>query len=480
MQPRTDLLAHNYFRLAGTELVAKLLTLAAFTYLARTLGPQRYGNLEFIVAVIAFFALMVEYGLGDYGARQVARQERPVGKVLGEVVTLRSLLAVGSFAACLLFALILWRGEVSWLLAAYGGSLLAYPLLLQWLFQGHDRMGRVALVNLTRYSVFAVLVFLLVRQDTPLPVIGLAACAAVGAAAFVGVAMARRLLRPVRWKTGAGDIRRAFRESTPIGLSEFLWAFLWFFPTLLLGILQNNESVGWYGVSHRITLALHSFVWLYFFNLMPSIARCLRERQVLADLLGSSMQLAVWAGTFVALVVTLLANDLLGLLFGTGYEPGSKLLALLIWMIPLSLISGHYRYALIAHNQQRLLLVSFAITAAAVILLSAVLAPVYGATGAAMTLLAGCILNLVLVFRYTAAALVRVGFWKPVAGPAVALGVAILCGRLLPPGHHLWSVTTSSLAFLAVLVLWDGRRIWRLGLLLAGNPRSGSIQDSVI
>ena len=83
----------------------------------------------------------------------------------------------------------------------------------------------------------------------------------------------------------------------------------------------------------------------------------------MADLLGSSMQLAVWAGTFVALVVTLLANDLLGLLFGTGYEPGSKLLALLIWMIPLSLISGHYRYALIAHNQQRLLLVSFAITA---------------------------------------------------------------------------------------------------------------------
>ena len=67
--PAPTMLAHNYLRLAGAEAVVKLLTLAAFTWLARTLGPERYGGLEFAVATIAFFALVVDYGLNDYATR---------------------------------------------------------------------------------------------------------------------------------------------------------------------------------------------------------------------------------------------------------------------------------------------------------------------------------------------------------------------------------------------------------------------------
>src|SRR5689334_1110911 len=72
--PRTRVgLAFNFAVLAGGEFLAKLLTFAVFTFLARTLGPARYGNIEFTLAVMVFFTLVVDSGLSTYGAREIAR-----------------------------------------------------------------------------------------------------------------------------------------------------------------------------------------------------------------------------------------------------------------------------------------------------------------------------------------------------------------------------------------------------------------------
>jgi inosine-uridine nucleoside N-ribohydrolase len=49
---RSSRLALNYILLTSGEFVSKLLALAAFMYLGRVLGPQRYGSLEFTLAAI--------------------------------------------------------------------------------------------------------------------------------------------------------------------------------------------------------------------------------------------------------------------------------------------------------------------------------------------------------------------------------------------------------------------------------------------
>jgi hypothetical protein len=46
-------------------------------------------------------------------------------------------------------------------------------------------------------------------------------------------------------------------------------------------------------------MARHSFVWLYFFNLLPSISRCVaRPKQDMLELMDGSVRLTAWAGLF--------------------------------------------------------------------------------------------------------------------------------------------------------------------------------------
>src|SRR6516225_7999510 len=97
--PAPQRLATNLLFLMAGEFTAKLLTFATFSYLARTLGPRDYGFVEFTLALMVFFTLPVDLGLGSYGAREIARNPDRAPQLLHEVTGLRLFLSVCSMAA---------------------------------------------------------------------------------------------------------------------------------------------------------------------------------------------------------------------------------------------------------------------------------------------------------------------------------------------------------------------------------------------
>src|SRR5208283_2522514 len=134
-------LAANFLLLSAGEFTAKLLTFLSFTYLARTLGPVRYGTIEFTLAVMVFFSLPADLGLGSYGAREIARNPAGASRLLREITGLRLLLSLGSMLVLSVFILLVHKSpELKVLLALYGLSVLGIPYLLQWFFQAHDQM----------------------------------------------------------------------------------------------------------------------------------------------------------------------------------------------------------------------------------------------------------------------------------------------------------------------------------------------------
>ena len=72
----------NLLFLTAGECLAKLVTFAAFSYLARVLGPRHYGNIEFTLAVMVFFTLPSDLGLAVYGAREIAKNPQHADVVL--------------------------------------------------------------------------------------------------------------------------------------------------------------------------------------------------------------------------------------------------------------------------------------------------------------------------------------------------------------------------------------------------------------
>jgi hypothetical protein len=130
-------LGANLLLLTGGEFLSKIVTFLAFSYLARVLGPSYYGQLEFTLAVMVFFTLPADLGLGSYGAREIARNPQHARTLLGQIIELRVLLSVMSLVALLAFIWIMPKPfEIKVLLTLYGASLLALGLDAAVVFPG--------------------------------------------------------------------------------------------------------------------------------------------------------------------------------------------------------------------------------------------------------------------------------------------------------------------------------------------------------
>jgi O-antigen/teichoic acid export membrane protein len=472
-------LALNFAALASGEFLAKALTFAVFTFLARVLGPARYGNIEFTLAAMVFFTLPVDFGLGTYGAREIARNPRSAQMVLNEVTALRAILAACSFALLLVFIAVIHKPpEVKALLSMYAISLAGGPFLLQWFFQAFDAMHWVAIASIVRQGCFAGLVFLFVRAGSPLIRVAWCECASIAAACLFGFVIARRIGYVVAPHLSIRSVWKHLAPAMPIGLTEFGWAFMWYFAIVLLGFYRPGSELGWFGASHRVSTALHTFVWLYFFNLLPSLSRCVgRPRSALLAITGPSMAVAAWSGIFVALATTLVSKQLLVLAYGARFAGAAPTLTALGWMIPIAMLSGHYRFALIAYNRQLTMLYSTMASAAVAVALAFVLIPRFGAMGAAYSLLAANLSNFALVYFAFRGAVVAIPFLPHLVKALAAFVAAIAVAALLHRAGAWVSGAAGIATYATALIIVERRRA--IGLLrFASGAAQRSMEES--
>lgn len=456
-------LAFNYFLLVAGEMTAKVLTFASLSYLARTLGPSDYGFIEFTLAVMVFFSLPADLGLGAYGAREVAHNPANASRLLHAVTGLRMALALCSMALLAVFILLLNKSaEVKYLLALYGVSLLGGPFLLYWFFQAHDQMRWVSVASIIRQAGFAALVFIFFRRHTSLFYVGAIECGSVACVGLCSAFITRRMgfgwpWPDLRLRHLAGHLGQAI----PIGLADLAWAFMWYFSTVLLGLVFTGNALGWFGAAHRVVMALHTFVMLYFFNLLPSISRCVgRPAAHLLDLMNGSIRLTAWTGLFGAALLTVLAPQVLVILYGPSFRGAAVSLSILVWMLPIAMLSGHYRYALIAYRLQNQLLRCTVISAVVAVGLGFALVPLYGGTGAAWALLTANAVNFLLVWNAVRKLITVIPLRAHLAAPLGALLVSgivyfALVGKSLP-----LAVSGAVAVYLAALLCFDGRRLF--------------------
>jgi len=381
-------------------MAAKTLTFAAFAYLARVAGPEGFGYVEFAGAAVLCAGLIVEQGFNAFGAREIARSPQRTEGLVSEIFLVRLVLAVSLYTAVMIFALSSDRAPVlTRLMLMYGLSLLAMPLLLQWVFQGHDQMRTVAAIQVIRQMIFAALVFALVREATQIWLVGAAETAAAASAAAFGVwAYHRRLGGRIRLRRGLSP--QLLRDGVTIGLSQIFWVAKMSGATLILGLIASAEDVGYFGGAMRILLALHTFVWLYFFNLLPSMSRAWAAGDgSFAALISRSLRWVTVVSLLGAGVWVAAAPVVVRVVYGERFAAAGVALQWLAGVCGVAAISGHYRFGLIASGHQTAEMLTALIGAIAAVILIPTGYFAGGVGGAAAGLFAGEVLICVSAWR---------------------------------------------------------------------------------
>lgn len=470
------LLIANLGLLATGETISKAFTLIAFAYLARVLGPSSYGIIEFALAVIFVFSLVVDLGLGVYGAREIAKDARLVALITRRVVITRSWLTLLSLGMLVLFVLLVAKPwEVKQVLLLFGLSLVPAPLLLQWVFQGSDLMRWVSIGNIVRYGTFGLVVLATVRGAAQLWMIPIAELTAVTACVGFSLVVYRRRFGPIRLLPLAWPDLRLLAESIPIGLSQFMWAIKFFFAIMLLGILAREEDVGRFGAALRIIIALHTFIALYVYNLLPSISRCGREpASVLRSIVGESVRASSWIALLICVIGTICAAPAIRLVYGANYEESTIVLQLLLWMLGIIFLGAHYRCTLIGCGRQGLELISTSVGAGFNVLLIVLLYSQFGLVGAASAMLISELITGALAYYFVNHRIARIGagqYLRQSTVVALALALAMYLTATVP----LWLKACVALTvFVGGICLLDPKLFTDLRALLTASPPSES------
>jgi O-antigen/teichoic acid export membrane protein len=349
-------LRRNLALLYAAEMLGKVLGLVVFGYLARVLLAARYGDLEFALGILFLLNLVIDAGLGHYGAREAAKRPEDTDRLVAQVAMVRGALVVVSLVLLAGIALALPRDSLGRaLIVLQGLVLLPAPFVLTWVFQARDEMWVVSVAAVIRQVLLAAGVLVLVRDPSDVwmvptwDAVGLAAAVTLQVGLYVRAGGA---INPLRFVAGLG---RVIVESAPLAGSSVVWAVRLFAPLLALGVFATSVDVGVFGAGHRLVIAVHTFVWLYFFNLLPSLSRLGTEPGLarFRGLFTTSMRLVAWVAICGATLGSVLAPALIPLVYGQGLAAAAGPFAVMVWVLAAAFISGHHRFGLIALSLQK-------------------------------------------------------------------------------------------------------------------------------
>lgn len=456
----------NSVALSAAEFIGRLFSLLAVFHLSRALLPAGLGTVDFGIAIFTLAQHISHGGPEVLATRQAARSEAGIRRLAGT-----SLVVSGIFFAG--FGLLLAGAWAAGWIAMPGTSLLfalaagLTPLAMRFAFWGREQLGVSALTSAGSLAVFLLLCLTVVDSPSDLlwmPFIWLAVEAARVLPMF---AVFRHRFGSPRFRLRASAMRVWTTRAFPVSLSRFTRAALFSLDILLLGILATPAAVGIYGAALRLPGFAAVIASKFVAAAFPAVARSVaaRDSSQLGLIHGELLRAFVGTGLPMALAISLVSDPLMRLLFGEAFGDSGPLLQILIWKALLVAVGGLYRNVVLARQpslEMRVMMVGFAVTAAAIL----ALVPTFGVRGAAFGTLVGeatLLAGYVLAVRHQVTLFPRFGgAW--LARLAAGLGLVVLAARLGSGEAELLriaGVLTAGGIAAALVDLHIAQRLWR-------------------
>jgi O-antigen/teichoic acid export membrane protein len=329
--------------------------LASLAVLTRYLGPGDYGRYTLALMYMQLFGVLADVGLFTTVVREISKDRSRTDELVGNVLTLRLILAVVVIAVAAGVSLLLpYEHDVRVAILLAGGPLLfgmmntAYVAILQSRLQ----MSRAVVGDVVGRAASLLLALLVVWLDLGFYAVMLAAGGGALATLTVTWLVTRRLAA-IRFRANLAVWRPLLVAALPLGLALAINSLYFRADTLIISFYEPYSQVGLYTLAYRILeLALvvgYVFVNTTFPVLSQAVEhdepRALRMIQVSTDLLVV-LGMPLVAGGLV------LAPQIVELASGEDFAGAAEPLRILLAAGALAWVNGVFGLALIAKNRQ--------------------------------------------------------------------------------------------------------------------------------
>ncbi|MDY6922263.1 MAG: flippase [Pseudomonadota bacterium] len=364
------------------------LNLLATLVIARTLGPEQFGVLAYLLALVTLIGPLAALGFNAIVTREVVEQPQREVSIMSTVCSFRLLGAVVGNGLLLGWAWLF--GELSpaqfgLLCLMAGGYTLNAFRVFEFYFQAKMAIKYVAIVRTTIALVFTAAKVTVALTSGEIFWVG-----SVYAMEFFVLGLG--FIALYRWYSGSAFFRQInwryglslLRQSSWLVLSSVASIIYLKVDQIMLANMVDNQAVGIYAVAARL-----SEVWYFiaeaivisFFPMLLQLksADAAHYQQRLQQLCDSLFVLALT----LALVVTVIAGPVVTLLFGEAYAASATVLSIHIWAGVFVFMRALASKWIIAHGLMKYSLLSHGLGAIINIVVNLIAIPRWGALGAA-------------------------------------------------------------------------------------------------
>jgi len=377
--------------LLGERVLRMAVSLFVGIYVARYLGPERFGLLSYTLSFVLLFGSLASFGLDDILVRELVHRPEQRNNLLGTVFWLKVCgTAVMGTTIALVLQFKVEDQQTYWMIALITfGVLFQATNVVDFYFQSQVQSKFAVRAQAFQLLVTSIFKIYLVWNQAELIWFAFALMLdqAVVAALFLLLYHWKIEWFPFfsfRWI----QAKKLMRDAWPLIFAGMVVSVYMKIDQVMLKEMLDAKAVGVYAAAVKLCEAWYIVPAIVAASLFPAIIEARKKSETLYyERVQNLYDLMVWASVAVALPTTLLADWVILILYGTDFQEAADVLRIYIWggvFVTLGIASSKW---LVAENLQRYLFYGTALGALLNVGCNLWLIPIYGIKGAAFATL---------------------------------------------------------------------------------------------
>ena len=376
--------------LAISQVLFPMLT---FPYLARVLGPEHVGVLNFAESYARYFVLVAAFGIPIYGVREIAKiynDKEKLSKLFVEIFTINFITTIILSIVFLITIIYVDRLNSAGILFYW--ALLFFFLqvfVLEWFFIGIKQFKFIAVRFFFIRLIFIACVFIFIKTSNDYLIYMRMQVLLNLLLAIVNIYYITKFINFKNLSLQSLNLKQHLKPLMVLFLTIFFISIYLQLDTVILGFLTDSESVGYYSSALKLNKLLIAVFAAISAAMFPRMMNLLEEGKVeqFNNMIQDCFYIIISLSLPTALLVYLCAPEIVQILFGSNFERAIlplQITAPIIVVVSLSTIFGFQ--ILSALSKDKNILISAMLGTLVSILFSILLIKQYKENGEAFTI----------------------------------------------------------------------------------------------
>lgn len=328
---------YNFIYSIGLTASNLLFPLITYPYIARILGPEYIGVINFATSFITYFVILSSLGINIYGQREIAREShnqeklsRAFNQIFG-VNIIAMLICLIAYLSIILNSNKFELHKETYLLSSI--YLFFYCFSIEWFFRGIEYFKFITIRTIIIRSILTIVIFIIVKKKEDYNVYYLLTILTIVIPSIINIYYSRKFINVDFIKYfNLFEYINHFRKMIYNSTYTILTSLYTIFPIIFLGFYFNDTEIGYYSLSDKIYKIFISLFTSFTMVIFPRMSYLYGQNNMIEfnNVVNRAFQFVIPISITCVILGINLSNELVYLLGGKEFSRSSEILKILM------------------------------------------------------------------------------------------------------------------------------------------------------